>query len=253
MQLHLVRLEESRPGDRAGKREMKRSREKELMDLPGNPAALLEEDLKNLRTINRHLGAYRGVLSCLKRLVKEKGNARFSLLDIGTGSGDIPVAVARWARENGIPATVVGLEPHPVMAEIARRQTREFPEISIVRGDGFHSPFAPLSFDFVLCSQILHHFSEDEIVALVRLWSREARRGLLVSDLVRHPLAYCGIWLLTRLFSRNEMTRKDAPLSVRRAFTVAEWRELFRRSGSGNFDLFPLFPFRLFAFLPSGG
>ncbi len=221
-----------------------------MMDLPGNPAYLLEKDLSNLKIINSYLGAYRGVLRCLERLVSEKGVSRFSLLDVGTGSGDIPVAIVRWAKRKGISVRIVGLEPNWVTARVAQRETRDFPEISIVGGDGLHPPFSRCSFDFVMASQLLHHFSEEEIVALLRIWSKLARRAILVSDLIRHPLAYYGIRLLTSLFTRNVMTRTDAPLSVRRAFTLAEWRALFHRAGIGEFQFFPLFPFRIFAFFP---
>ena len=51
---------------------MKRSTEKEMMDLPGNPRELLVEDLRNLRIINRYLGGYRGVIKGLKRLVRQR-------------------------------------------------------------------------------------------------------------------------------------------------------------------------------------
>ena len=223
------------------------------MDLPGNSADLLEEDLNNLRILNRTLGAYRGVLRGLEYLLAENVTAHFSLLDIGTGNGDIPAAIVRWAKGKGITVRVVALESDPVTAAVARRLTRDLPEISIVRGDAFCPPFSPASFDFVLSSQLLHHFSEEEIVVLLRKWSCLARSGLLVSDLLRHPLAYCGIRLLTFLLTRNEMTRTDAPLSVRRAFTRAEWRELFHQARIGEFHLFPLFPFRLLAFFPLGG
>ncbi|MEK7377910.1 MAG: methyltransferase domain-containing protein, partial [Candidatus Binatota bacterium] len=134
---------------------MKRSREKEMMDLPGNPAGLLEEDLTNLRLLNRTLGGYRGVLWNLDRLINEKENARFTLLDVGTGSGDIPRAIVRWARARGISVNIVALEPDPVTAGVARRLTKDLPEISIVRGDARHLPFASASFDFVLASQFL--------------------------------------------------------------------------------------------------
>ena len=221
-----------------------------MMDFPGNPPDLLGEDLGNLRLLNRTLGGRRGVLRGLRHLVEKKKIARFSLLDVGTGSGDIPVAVVRWARGRGIAVRIIALEPDPVTAAVARRLTKDLPEISVVRGDAFRPPFSPASFDFVLSSQLLHHFSEEQIVVLLRRWSGLARRGLLVSDLIRHPLAYFGIRLLTFLFSRNEMTRTDAPLSVRRAFTRAEWRELFRRAGIGEFQLFPFFPFRLLALFP---
>lgn len=229
---------------------MRRSLEKEMMDLPGNPAQLLEEDLKNLRTINRALGAYRGVLRSLEDFRRKTEITGFSLLDVGAGSGDIAVAIVRWARRRGISGRVVALEPDWVTAALSRRQTLEFPEISIVRGDGRSLPFPPSSFDFVIASQMLHHFSEAEIIFFLRAWSTIARRAVLISDLIRHPLAYYGIHLLTRLFSRNEMTRVDAPLSVQRAFTLAEWRELFQRAGIGEFSLTSFFPFRLLAFFP---
>lgn len=231
---------------------MKRSRQKEMMDLPGNPADLLSEDLGNLRMLNRALGGYRGVVWGLDRLIGKRKGPCCTLLDIGTGSADIPVAIVRWARDKGISVSVVALEPDPVTAEAARRLTRGLPEISIVRGDARHPPFASASFDVVLASQLLHHFSEPEIVGLLRTWSCLARRGVLVSDLIRHPLAYCAIRLLTLLFTRNEMTRTDAPLSVRRAFTLGEWRDLFRQAGIGEFSLFSLFPFRVLALFPMG-
>jgi ubiquinone/menaquinone biosynthesis C-methylase UbiE len=119
--------------------------------------------------------------------------------------------------------------------------------ISVVRGDGMAPPFRAASFDFVLASQLLHHFPEDKIVAQLRTWSRVARRAIIVSDLVRHPIAYCGIRLLTKLFTRNIMTLTDAPLSVQRAFTMAEWRELFRKAEIGPFQILSIFPYRVLA------
>jgi len=229
---------------------MRRSLEKEMMDLPGNPRELLEEDLANLRTINRSLGAYRGVLRYWRRVTRAGRIRAFSLLDLGTGAGDLPAALARWARNEGIDAKIVGLDLNQVTLAVARGQTERCPEVSLVRADVFRLPFIPSSFDFVHASQLLHHFTEDEIVALLKDCSTIARRGILVSDLVRHPLAYYGISALTRLFSRNQMTRTDAPLSVKRAFTLSEWKDLFDRAAIGHARVAALFPFRIFAFFP---
>ena len=225
---------------------MKRSLEREMLDQPELPASLLEDDLRNLRMINRSLGAARGVLGCLAAHIEENHLAGFTLLDVGAGSGDISARIARWARRKGVSARIVALERNPVAAQAARRLTAGWPEISVLRADGFSPPFFPGAFDFVFVSQVLHHFSEDEIVRLLRTWAGLAQRALLVSDLVRHPLAYYGIRLLTG-FSRNVMTRTDAPLSVRRAFTPNEWQEIFRRADVGDFDFYSLFPFRIFA------
>jgi SAM-dependent methyltransferase len=232
---------------------MKRSYAKEMMDLPGQPRELLEDDLRNLRIINRLLGNYRNVVRGLNRLVDAQEIHRFSLLDVGTGSGDIPTVIARWAGRNGVAVRISALEPEPVTVAQATSQTRNFPEISVVRGDGMAPPFHPASFDFVLASQLLHHFSEEQIIRLLRIWSPLARRAIIVSDLVRHPLAYYGIRLLTKCFTRNAMTRTDAPLSVARAFTLAEWRALLREADVGPFQILSVFPFRVMALIFAKG
>jgi len=228
---------------------MKRSTEKEMMDLPGQPKELLTDDLRNLRVINRYLGGYRNVLRGLARLVNEQRLDRFTLLDIGTGSGDIPAVIARWARRQQIAARISGLEREAATVEEAVDQTRSFPEITILRGDATAPPFGAGSFDFVLTSQLLHHFKDEQIIALLRTWARLARRGIIVSDLVRHPVAYHGIRLLTKGFTRNVMTRTDAPLSVQRACTISEWRELLRRADVGRLRVRWMFPFRVLALI----
>jgi SAM-dependent methyltransferase len=215
-----------------------------MMDLPGNPNELLVEDLRNLRIINRYLGGYRGVMKGLKRLVRNDRMSRFSLLDVGTGSADIPKVIVQWARSRSVEARVVALEPEPVIVAEAAHQTQRWPEITVIRGDGMAPPFQAASFDFVLSSQMLHHFPEERIIVLLKIWSRLARKAILVSDLVRDPLAYYGILVITRLFTRNQMTRFDGPLSVRRALTLKEWRELFREAAVGPFRVVPIFPYR---------
>lgn len=229
---------------------MTRSEEKEMMDLPDPPKELLVDDLRNLRVINRYLGNHRLVRRGLARLVEKQET--FSLLDIGTGSGDLPAAIARWARRKGKVARISGLEPNQITVSEAANQTRNFSEISLLRGDGMAPPFRPASFDFVLASQVLHHFSEEGIVSLLRTWAQVARRGIIVSDLIRHPLAYHGIRLLTRLLTRNVMTLVDAPLSVRRGLTLGEWKDLLLKADVGTIQAKHAFPFRLLAVIKIG-
>ena len=224
---------------------MRRSAEPEMMDLPGQPRQLLTEDLRNLRVINRYLGCHRNVLRGLARLVRTNKLQAFSLLDVGTGSADIPEVIVGWARRNHVTARITGLERDTVSVEQAAEQTRNFPEITLVRGDGMSPPFGAASFDFVLASQLLHHFSDAQIIAALRMWARLARCAIIVNDLVRHPLAYHGIRLVAKTFTRNEMTRTDGPRSVERACTISEWRELFARANIGKFSVQWALPFRV--------
>jgi SAM-dependent methyltransferase len=226
---------------------MMRSNEKEMMDLPGNPPKLLEDDLKNLGFLNRYLGGYRCVERGIEEIVGQAKLTHLSLLDVGTGSADIATGIVRWGKSQGITVEIAALDLNPVTAALAARRAKNLPEICVVRGDAGNPPFPPATFDFVLASQFLHHFSEERIAVLLRSWAQLARRAIIVSDLVRHPLAYYGARVLTRLFTKNIMTRTDAPLSVERAFTLAEWRELFHRAAVGNFEVVPVFPYRMLA------
>ena len=229
---------------------MRRSLDLELMDLPGRSPEVLEGDLRNLRIINRCLGAYGAVLGGLDRLVRNHPLHRVSVLDVGTGSGDIAASIARWARRRGMKAHITALDPDPVTIRVAANHTRAFAEIAPVRADGGVPPFRADSFDFVLASQLLHHFDEKSIVSVLKTWSGLARRAIIISDLLRDPFAYHGIRVLTKLFTRNVMTLTDAPLSVHRSFTMTEWRDLIRRAELGPAQVFPVFPFRVVALIP---
>lgn len=224
---------------------MTRSEEKELMDDPLAPRELRQGELENLRAFNRYLGGRRCAVKDLRRLIRRHRLTEFSLLDVGTGSADIVSAIALWARSKKLKARITAIDCDPVAIEIAADRVRPLDEIAVARADAAAPPFRPRSFDFVLASQFLHHFSEEETVELLRTWSKLARRAIIVSDLLRHSLAYHGVRLITRLCTRNLMTLTDAPLSVARAFTLAEWRGLFRRAAIGDFQVCPVFPFRV--------
>jgi len=226
---------------------VRRSSASEMMDAPEIPRALLIDDLRNLRLLNRYLGNYRNVLRGLARFAGKQNH--FSLLDVGTGSGDVPRAIVQWARRAGLRARVSGLEANRIAVAQAAEQTQWFGEISLVRGNAMTLPFRPASFDFVLASQLLHHYSEDRVVGLLRQWAAVARQGIIISDLIRHPLPYYGIRLLTRLLTRNVMTLTDAPLSVRRGFTLVEWKKLLDAADVGTVEVHLVFPFRVLALI----
>jgi SAM-dependent methyltransferase len=232
---------------------VKRSYEKELMDLAGNNPELLAGDLRNLRMLNRYLSGSRSVVLALQRALGREPLTHIFVLDVGTGSADIPAAIFVWAKRRNVAAKIVGVEAESITARIAASQTKQLAAIKIIQGDAGAPPFAPGSFDFVVASQFLHHFSEAKIIDLLKQWAKLARRGIIISDLVRHPLAYHGIRLLTKLTTRNIMTLTDAPLSVRRAFTFKEWRELLRQADIGPVEMFSVFPFRMAAAVGLGG
>lgn len=223
------------------------------MDLSDNPPEILAEDLHNLRILNRYLSGSRSVMWALQQAVGDELPRQLSILDVGTGSADIPAAISAWANRRKIAASIVGVEADSITARIAADQTEQLEAIKIVQADAGALPFSPSSFDFVIASQFLHHFSEARIIGLLNQWATLARRAIVISDLIRNPVAYFGIRLLTKLATRNVMTLIDAPLSVRRAFTFSEWRRLLSQADIGPVKLFSVYPFRMAAVVQLGG
>jgi len=231
---------------------VKRSYDKEMMDFTGNSPEILADDLRNLRLLNRYLCGSRSVMVALWRALGREPQEPISVLDVGTGSADIPAAILARAKRCHVAAKIFAIEADPITARIAVRRTEQHAEINIIQGDAGAPPFAPGAFDFVVASQFLHHFSEAKILDLLKQWAKLARRAIVISDLVRHPFAYHGIRLLTQLTTRNVMTLTDAPLSVRRAFTFDEWRYLLRQADIGPVEMFSVFPFRMAAVVRLG-
>ena len=62
-----------------------------------------------------------------------------------------------------------------------------------------------------------------------------ARAGVMVADLERGWLAAVGVWLMTAVLYREPMTKHDARVSVRRAFSYGELSALTRRAGWPDF------------------
>jgi hypothetical protein len=87
------------------------------------------------------------------------------------------------------------------------------------------------SVDLVLVSQVVHHLRQDAAIQLLRECSRIARRALIVTDLERARLAVAGFWVVSRVLQFDATTRADGITSVRRGYTLEEFRELFRLAG----------------------
>lgn len=202
------------------------------MDRPQPVSANLAIDLANLRRINRYFGSYALIRHFLRRWLRPGDTA--SILDLCTASADIPRFVVDWARRAPVSVRVVGVDFRESTLEIARRESRHYPEIELVCANVLE--FEPLeTFDLVFCSLALHHFSDRDAELLLRRVRKFATRGLLVADIARSDFGVLGIYALTATLLREPMTRFDARLSMKRAFSVAELRALAVKAGWKNF------------------
>ena len=213
---------------------MKRSfdpAEPEMMDRPQPVTTELTSDLRNLRQLNRYFGSYRLIEHFLRRWIQPR--SRMRILDLATGSGDIPRLIVDYARKVGASVTVDAVDQQPSTLEIARSLSGDYPDIDFLEGDVLS--FDEGTYDVVLNSLALHHFEEDAAIQLLKRCRQLSNKYVLVSDLRRGLLATTGAYLLTTFLFREPMTRTDARLSAERAFSFREFRSLAERAGWKNF------------------
>ena len=215
------------------------------MDQPRTPMPEFKEALKDIRWVNRHLGGTETLLEQVSCLLEKNPKKAFSVLDLGTGSADIPVALAVWGREQKIELKITALDLHPSAVEDARQVTENYPEIMVVQGDALQTGYPDGSFDVVTSSMFMHHLNDDDAIRLLREMDRLARVGFVVNDLQRHVLAWLGISTLGFLTGKGRVFKNDAPLSVLRGFTVDEIHRLTEEAGFRQARIFTRPPYRV--------
>jgi ubiquinone/menaquinone biosynthesis C-methylase UbiE len=199
----------------------------ELLDGPLADAADLAGNLRDLGRVNRLLGGVGLSERALEALAP--GTERVAMLDVGTGAADIPVAMMASWRRRGRRLEVTAVEDRREVLDAAiaiRPALAALDGLRLEVADGRRLPYPDGAFDVAHASMVLHHLEPPDAVALLGEMRRVASRGVVVNDLARSRLAWLGAWLLTRIATRNRFTRNDAPLSVRRAYTVDEVRWL---------------------------
>ena len=208
-----------------------RRREAEWMDEPGADPDQLRRSLRFIRQVNRLFGYTRATLSHFDRFSSGwPVGQTIRILDVATGSADVPRAMLRWARRRGLDVQIVGMDLQPVIASEALAGDASG-RLRIIRANALRLPFADGSFDYAMTSMFLHHLDDDQIVRVLAEMGRVARRGVVVADLLRNRRAYGWISLFTLL--ANPMVRHDARVSVAQALTKDEIVSLRDRAGLG--------------------
>ena len=204
------------------------------MDAPDVDVRELTRSLVDLRQVNRWIGGTRVALHDLRRMVRAAGRfgAEIRVLDVGTGSADIPMALAVWARRAGMRLRVVATDPHPATLSVARGRTADDPDVTVEHADARSLPYADGAFHFAMCHTALHHLEGADAVKALRELNRVARDGVVVTDLIRSRTGLVGVRLLgATLWRSHPITRHDGNVSIRAAFTPAELREMAREAG----------------------
>lgn len=204
----------------------------ELLDGHLEDAATLRGNLRDLKRANRLTGGAGLSRRAIAFLAPPPDP--LTVLDVGTGAADIPVALLADAGREGRTITVTATDSRDEVLAAAREVTPGLDEIvglTLEVVDGRKLPYSDGAFDVVHSSLVLHHLDPADAVTFLRELSRVARRGIVVNDLSRRPITFIGAWLLSHLFTANPFSRHDAPLSARRAYTRNEIHALLHRAG----------------------
>ena len=213
----------------------RRATDPEELDLGVSDAEALES-LRDLRFVNRWLGARGRLREIVIPLLQSSGRPR--LLDVGCGSGDVG---ADLARAGSRPVMAVGLDIKPLHVGQAP------PVVRGVVGDVHALPFRERSFDVVLASLFLHHFDGPEPARVLASLYALCRRALVITDLRRARVPYTFGRLTFRWLFQSRVSVGDGLLSIRRAFTDDELRAAFREAGLPHATVRRAFPYRLLA------
>lgn len=216
-----------------------RDRVPELMDDPALDPAEHRRALAGLARLNAVSNSAGVLWPALAKLAREL-NRPPRVLDVATGSGDVPRKLVARAKRAGLALEVAGCDISPTAIAEAERGPGG---VRFFVHDALRDPL-PAGFDAVTCSLFLHHLSEEEAVSLLANMGGAARHLLLVNDLARSRFNYCAVWLASRLLSRSPVVRFDGPASVRSAFMPAEALALAARAGLEGATVRARFPCR---------
>ncbi|MEO7520408.1 MAG: methyltransferase domain-containing protein [Gemmatimonas sp.] len=200
-----------------------RRRGVEILDDPSHDPVLAVRSLHDVAKANLLFGGRHAVLREVRRVLARTPSSApvRTLLDIGTGIGDIPASSARAAHKAGVQLRTLGLEITPALARAAQPSCTW-----CAVGDALALPFADSSIDIVTCSQVLHHFDGSSAERLLRECARVAREAVVIADLRRSWLAVGGLWLSSFLLGFHPVSRNDGIVSILRGYTLAELRAL---------------------------
>lgn len=199
----------------------KRSHEPELMDFPGLPEPEVVEAYRVLRRVNRLFGNLASMRREVERMLVEDRFQRrehvLTILDVGSGSGDIPRDLLDQLGKRNQAARICSLDRDHRAVLLARESG-----LHVLAGDALRLPFGDGSLDLVTAVKFAHHFSGKHLLQLLVEMARVARHRVLILDIRRHWVAYCGFVAWSWVFTRNRLVRHDGSLSILRGFTASE-------------------------------
>jgi 2-polyprenyl-3-methyl-5-hydroxy-6-metoxy-1,4-benzoquinol methylase len=203
------------------------SRRAELSELMDQPCSY--EDfracLNDLAQVNSMTLARLPTMQWLQRFSQLRhGKHALHIMDVGSGGGDMLRCIERWALLERIPVRLTGIDLNPYAVQAAQEFTAADSSIRWIAGDVYSFDYVSEPIDLVISSLVTHHLDDPEIVRFLGWMEQVSKYGWFVSDLFRSRTSYNAFKMLARVAGWHRFIQNDGPISVRRAFRLAEWK-----------------------------
>jgi SAM-dependent methyltransferase len=172
-----------------------------------------------------------------------------TLLDIGSGGGDVPRMLARWARRDGLRLDITGIDPDARAHEFASSRPVP-PGLTFRRAFSSELVEEGRSYDVVISNHVLHHLTGEQFSALLADSEALGSRLSLHCDIERSRWGYALFSAGTLPFFPGSFIRQDGLTSIRRSYTAEElaaaappgwqclqqhpWQNLLMRTAAGD-------------------
>lgn len=222
-----------------------RTQEAEIMDDFSLQGEELREALDQIARINQLLGGNKVILHGIKQLLKHAYPAKaISIVDIGCGNGDMLRMLAKFGKKNKLNFQLTGIDANEFTINYAKKLSQEYSNIEYRCVDIFSEDFTTMKYDIILCTLTLHHFSNEQILKIISIFSNNAETGIIINDLHRSKTAYRLFKLICIVFNLNSMSREDGLISILRGFRKKELVEFSKKLNFKNYTIHWKWAFR---------
>jgi len=149
--------------------------------------------------------------------------------------------IADWGEQKGIEMELKGVDILEDAIQYAQKESKSY---SIEWEVNHFKMVKDEKHDLAICSLTCHHFYADELTAFINKMNQTAEHAVIINDLHRHPIAYYGISILSRLFSKSHLVKHDSKLSVLKGFKRKEWDQLLKSMGYKKYQIQWIWAFR---------
>ncbi len=214
-----------------------RTEELEIMDDFSLEGEELREALDQIARINQFLGGNKVTLSGIKKVIPSSSTKTISIADIGCGNGDMLRMLSDYAQKNKLNFKLIGIDANDFTINYAKKLSLAYPNIEYQCVDIFSEDFKTLTFDIILCTLTLHHFTNAQILNIISTFRDNAKTGIIINDLHRSKLAYRLFELICVIFKLNRMSRLDGLVSILRGFKKNELEEFSKKLDLKNYNI----------------